>query len=360
MDFKFSKGSSDAPQQESPGEKKNQNALLVLLLLLVGGFSYIYFFTGLIKQQEVPKPAETPAPQVVKIPMPSRDGITSVPDAKTKDQGKSTVTTKTEVLKSVQGQPVAAVVPTAKEPQQPVKPKEESKKTEPAKTVVKKAQPAPVAEKKVSQAVVAKLEDKKTIVDKKQMPTDKKAEPVGKHAAKKVAVADTTKHKKTVSATSVVANEGVGSAWTLLVGHYVLEEALSTDMGRVRKAGFEPVVKVGARKKSAMNRLELAGFADRAGALAAIAKLKRHTSDAFIIEQGGKHVVYAGSYLLDARAASEKERLNTAGFPVTLKHVEIAIPTQGLTIGPFSDKKAADAAFDKLKVAGIKVTLVKQ
>ena len=58
MDFKFSKNSDDS-QQESPDEKRKQSTLLVLLLILVGGFAYLYFFTGLIKPQEAqnrPKP----------------------------------------------------------------------------------------------------------------------------------------------------------------------------------------------------------------------------------------------------------------------------------------------------------------
>lgn len=317
MDFKFSKGSSDTPQQESTGEKKNQNALLVLFLLLVGGFSYIYFFTDLIKPQEVLKPTEAPAPQVVKMPLPLRDGD-------------------------------AAKVPAP----QPAKPKEEPKKPEPAKPADNKTLPAPVAEKKEQKAVAAKVEEKMPVADKKQAPADKKVEPV-RPADKKGAVKGVIKPKKSVAA----ALEG---AWSVLVGHYVLEEALSADMGRVRKAGLVPVVKAGARKKTTMNRLLFSEFTDRAEAQAAVDKLKRHTSDVFIIDRAGKHAVYAGSYLLDARAATEKERLAAAGFSVTLKRIEIAIPSQSLTVGPFSSKIDADAVLSKLKGTGVKATLIHQ
>lgn len=363
MDFKFSKGSSDAPQQESHGEKKNQNALLVLLLLLVGGFSYIYFFTGLIKPSEAPKPADAPAPPVVKMPLPSRDGNASTADVQTKDKGDEASQAKTQSPKPVQIPPVATLAPAAPATKAPtpqtVKPKEESPKSETGKAAGKKAQPAAVAEKKAQKAAVAKVEEKKPAAEKKPTPAVKKFEPA-KPADKKVAAEKTVKSKKTVTAATAVAKEGAGNAWSVMVGQYVLEEALSTDMGRVRKAGFEPQVQAGARKKTSMNRLMFAEFADRTGAQAAIAKLKRHTSDAFILDQAGKHVVYAGSYLLDARAASEKDRLVAAGFPVTLKRTEIAIPTQSLTIGPFSEKKAADAALDKLKGTGVKATLIHQ
>ena len=57
MEFKFS-NESDNSQQKAPDDKKSQSALVLLLLILVGGFAYIYFFTGLIKPQEAQKAAE--------------------------------------------------------------------------------------------------------------------------------------------------------------------------------------------------------------------------------------------------------------------------------------------------------------
>ena len=102
MDFKFSKESSDSQQHEAPGEKKNQSALLVLLLILVGGFTYIYFLTALIKPLETEKSVEAPAPapQVVKIPLPPRDGESAKPETK--------VATKAEPPKTATTAPVAA------------------------------------------------------------------------------------------------------------------------------------------------------------------------------------------------------------------------------------------------------------
>jgi cell division septation protein DedD len=127
-------------------------------------------------------------------------------------------------------------------------------------------------------------------------------------------------------------------------------------MGRVRKAGFEPVVKPSTKKKSSMNRLLVAEFADRSAALSSLENLKRHTSDAFVIEQNGKFAVYAGSYLQTESANLEKDRLKGAGFTVTVKHIDIAIPSQSLSVGPFKTKKDADGALGKLKSAGIKAT----
>jgi hypothetical protein len=103
----------------------------------------------------------------------------------------------------------------------------------------------------------------------------------------------------------------------------------------------------------------LAEFSDRASAQAELDKLKRHTSDAFILDRSGTHTVYAGSYLLDTRAAYEKERLTAAGFGLTLKHADVAIPSKNLTAGVFTDKKAADEVVKKLRAAGVKAALTR-
>jgi len=367
MDFKFSKGTGDTDQQDAPGEKKNQSALLVLLLLLVGGFSYLYFFTGLIKPQQAPQSVESPAPQVVKMPLPVPGSAGAGAD-KTDAAPKSEPAAAKEAPKAVAAKPAqpataaqAVAVPAAK-PSPPVKPKEESKKPEPPKVAEKKVQPATVADKKDQKTAVVKVDEKKPAAVKSQLPAAKKAEPV-KPAGKSQAAEVTPKPKKAAAVAAGAVNSVPGltasaGPWSVLVGKYVIEEALSVDMGRVRKAGLEPVVKAGSRKKSTMNRLQLAEFASRSEAQAELARLKRHTSDAFIMDQAGKFAVFAGSYLLDARASSEKERLAAAGFKVSIKRTEIAIPTQSLTVGPFKDKKTAESALGKLKAVGVKAALV--
>jgi cell division protein FtsN len=37
--------------------------------------------------------------------------------------------------------------------------------------------------------------------------------------------------------------------------------------------------------------------------------------------------------------------------------VEVEIPSKNLTLGPFKNKKSADAVLDKLKAAGIKASI---
>lgn len=300
MDIKFSKDSGNS-EQEAHGEKKNQNALLVLLLVLVGGFTYIYFFTDLIKPLETPETAEiaAPAPQIVKIPLPARDGSPVVPGVEIPESA--------EPPKTAATTPVTPAAPAAK-PTVPTK-SVQAPATKPA------AQTKPVPAPAVKKSIQAKAPN----------------------AAKE-------KNPST-------------APWSLLAGNYVLEEALAADMGRVRKAGFKPAIKPDVRKKTMMSRLFVSEHNDRTAAQSTLEKLKRHTSDAFVLEQGGIFGVYAGSYLQKEAANSERERLKGAGINSTVQQAVIAIPTQSLTIGPFKNKKEAETALGRLKSAGIKATL---
>lgn len=360
MDFKFSKDSGNSLPEGSAGEKKSQNSLLVLLLILVGGFTYIYFFTGLIKPLEVQETAQAPAPapQAVKIPLPAREGEPVKVTGETpaiaeapKTAASSPATATAPPVKPV-AQPANPVTPpAAKAAPASAKPKEEPKKAAAAKPAEKKPQPVAVAEKKEDKTAATKTEAKKTAADTKNLTITDKKSPI------KDGVKKPTSQGQVKSGHVVKAKKDTPDSWSLVVGNYVLEEALSADMGRVRKAGFVPVVKPSARKKANMNRLFVSDFNDRATAQSTLEKLKQHTSDAFIIEQGGRFAVYAGSYLQKESANSEKERLKAAGFSTIVKHSDISIPSQSLSIGPFTNKKAAVAALDRLKRAGIKAAI---
>lgn len=364
MDFKFSKDSGNSQQVEVHSEKKNQSALLVLLLILVGGFTYIYFFTGLIKPLEAQKAVETAvsSPPSVKMPLPTREGESAKPDGKPPE--------KAEVPKTVTHTTVAVVVPAAKPAAAPpksadkavpatvptpAKPKDEPKKAEVVKPADKKPQPAPATDKNVDKAAVATADVKKPVAAAKTNVVADRKSTTTKDRIKKPVSTSQAKPKP-----AVITKKTASDSWSLVVGNYVLEEALSTDMGRVRKAGFEPIVKPSSRKKTAMNRLFVSEFNNRATAQLTLEKLKRLTSDAFVIEKGGRFSVYAGSYLQGESARSEKERLQAAGISITVKHSDIEIPSQSLSVGPFDNKKAAEAALDRLKRAGIKAILSKK
>jgi cell division protein FtsN len=359
MDIKFDK--DGGPQQGAAEEKSKQNALLIILLILVAGFGYVYFFTDLIKPLSEQKSAEAPpVSQIVKKPLPSPDGK---PVKVVADEGEAkkdpTAPVKSEAAKAAPG-PVSAK-PAA---QESTKPKEEVKKAETPQPAVKK--PLPVAAK-AGENKPAPVEKKQPVVaEKKPLPAkdgEKKAAEAKKPVEKVVAVVPTQAKKdvqKSAKKEPAVPGEvAVSDRWTVLVGNYVLEEALATDLARVRKAGLEAYVVTGVQKKTHMNRLLLAEYTDRASAQIELDKLKRFTSDAFMIDSAGMHIVYAGSYLLETRASSEKERLAAAGFSLTVKRIDVAIPTKNLTAGSFVDKKAADDVLKKLQAAGVKATLTR-
>ena len=364
MDIKFGKDTEEHQQQPAAENKGKQSVMLVVLLLLVCGFGYVYFFTDVIKPQQEQKAAEAPAPQVVKKPLPPSDGQAA----------------KTEPPAAPAATPAAAPAPApvaAAAKPEPSKPAVEAKKADVAKPAVepKKVDTAKPAAKSAVPAV-AKVDEKKTApVEKKPAATpEKKVQPVTAAVAKPVvakkpvekkASAEPAPKKETPkpeqkAVASTKENGGTSAGWTVLVGSYVLEEALVTDLVRVRKAGLDANIVAGGQKKTKMNRLLLAEFEDHDTAKAQLEKLKRFTSDAFIIDSAGKHIVYAGSYLLDARAGSEKERLAAAGFNLTVKRVDVSIGTKNLTAGVFTDKKAAEEALKTLKAAGFSASVIRR
>ena len=380
MDIKFSKDSAGG-EQAAGDNKGKQNVLLVVLLVLVGAFAYIYFFTGLIKPMPEQKVAEAPASsQVTKQPLPAPDG--SSPKA---DSGEVKKDAAAPAVKTEPAPPAPAVAPAAAAKpvvQETAKAKEEPKVAGETQTAVKKPLPAagkaaakkPVpAEKKEPAAVASKpapVEKKEpvaaaskpaaaTAAEKKPAEAKKAVE---KPAATAPAVATVKKapQKPVVKEASAPAKAANTGNWTVLIGNYVLEEAMTADLGRVRKAGLEAFIVPGAQKKSHMNRLLLAEFTDRDSAQAELAKLKRVTADAFMIDNAGMHGVYAGSYLLDTRAAAEMERLAADGFKLTVKRVDVSIPTKNLTAGSFAEKSAAEDVLKKLRAAGVKATLSRQ
>lgn len=371
MDFKINKDSGKEAhdkQQDAPAEKKSQTPQLLLLLLLIAGFGYVYFFTGLIKPLPEPKTEIQPPPQVVKKALPPREaaapaatapvvvqpGDKATAEAPQSPAKPSSKASPAEVGQKTTASPTpGASVPPAATAQPSVKPVADASKVkkdsqvseEKQKLPEKKAAPVTAAQKKESTAVSGKKDQ--NVVVKKQEPEKKPAVTV--KAEKPVA-------KKQKAVPQAVAGEN----WTLLVGNYLLESEMATDMARIRKAGLEPSIIPGAKIKAKMNRLFSGEYGERAAAQSELDKLKRLTADAFILEQGGKFAVYAGSYLLAERVEEERERLAKAGFSLAVKKVEVTLPSKGLTAGSYCDKKSAEAARSKLIAAGLdKVTPVR-
>jgi cell division protein FtsN len=366
MDDKFSTD-SDGGQQPAGDNKGKQNALLVVLLVLVGAFTYIYFFTGLIRPVPEQKVAQAPAAaQVTKKPLPPPDGAPAKADAGAAEANKDAAV---PAVKPEPAQTPPAAAPAAVAAAKPaVQETARPKAADEAQSAVKKPLSAvgKAGEKKAEQAEKkqpAAAESKPSPAGAAGKKPAEVKKPVEKPADPATAVAKVKKDEQKPAKKAAVAAPGAvagNGKWTVLVGNYVLEEAMAPDLALVRKAGLEAYVVPAARKKTQMNRLMLAEFADRESALAELAKLKLLTADAFMVDSAGTYIVYAGSYLLDARAASEKARLAAEGFKLTVKRIEVSIPTKNLTAGSFASKSAAEDALKKLRAAGVKASLTRQ
>jgi cell division septation protein DedD len=296
---------------------------------------------------------------------------------KSQDAGGGEQVEKMPLPRHVEGPP--AVAPQEKKPAAPAT-SEAGKPGSPEAAPAAKQAPPPRAEGK--KATTTGAEGKKPLSAKGVAPGQKGAAPAtgeakgpGQGDKSKVATGEKTTPSGAVTKPAAAAKKqatapGVkktpapavtapGGRWTVVIGPYLLEETLASDLTKVRKAGLGATIQSTVRKKAAMNRLFLTQFDDRAAAQAELDKLKRYTSDAFILEHGGRHAVYAGSYLLDSRAQSEKERLAAAGFNLTLKRSDVAIPSRRLVVGTYHDRIAAENVQKKLKGAGLKGTLVR-
>jgi cell division septation protein DedD len=378
MDIKFNKDSGGSPQAAYDNKAK-QNVILVVIMVLVGVVAYIYFFTGLIKPMQEQKVAEAPvSSQTAKKPLPSPDGAPpKVDTGEVKKDASAPAKPEPASAAPVATVATVATAPASVAPAKPVvketaKPKEGLKVAEESQQGVKKPSPAvgkagaekmALVEKKQTvvaenKPLTAKGVEKKPADMKKPADTKKPAE---KQSAAVAVVAKVKKIQQKPAKKVAVSDNVAGSGpWTVLIGNYVLEEAMATDLARVRKAGLEVFVVPGPKKKTHMNRLLLAEFTDRESAQAELTKLKRVTSDAFMIDNAGMHVVYAGSYLHDTWAVAEKERLSTVGFKLTVKRVDVSIPSKNLTAGSFAEKSSAEDVIKKLRAADVKATLSRQ
>ena len=354
MDIKFDKGADSGEETQVPTpEKGGQTKLLLVLVLLLGVFGYIYFFTGLIRPQEAPPAPPQPAQQIVKQPLPSRDAVPA--DTTLKDAAKAPVPTPA-AAKTPEPAPGAAAVKPVQKPSD-VKPAatHTAKPAEPAKTA--QAKPvAPVPVKPVVKPAEPAKPAPTALAPKKAEQPKPVVQSAGAKPEQKAAAQTKTELKKD---TAVKAVEPVKQAqntkgpWTLVVGVYVVEESLATDLVKVKKAGFTPLVTSGPKRPVAMNRLFYGETSSKDEAQKAIEKLKAAGGDGFSVQRGSKHDVFAGSYSLLEGAKAEQQRLGAAGVKVELRKVKVGVASRRLTAGSFAERKAADEALKKLKTVGV-------
>ncbi len=361
MDLKKISGSGEGGEEKkkvAPGAKPNQAKQLLLLLILIGGFGYVYFFTDLIRPLPTAVKPPVPPSQSVRKALPPRE--TALPAAvaenaaengKVADENKTAAASPGKNDAAETRMPPATISNKKAAPEQPpakndsrsassplVTPKNNVKMAAVEKATEKKAVPKTVAPEKEPHPAADVRKKSAYAVSKEPVkaPSKKSAQPVS--TAKGKATAQKPPEK---------------GMWKVVAGGYLLESEMSSDIAKIKKAGFNPSVVSGGRIRTKMNRLFAGEFEKRDSALAQLDKLKKITSDAFLLEHGGKISIYAGSYLLADRAEEELERIARGGFKVTLRKTDVNLPSKVLSVGSFTGRDRALEVRAKLAAAGV-------
>jgi DedD protein len=301
----------------------------IILLLLVSVFTYL--FTGLFGNHPT-SPVEPVPNLVVKKPMPPRP--------------KQTGEVKIEKVEPAVKQDIKPTIahPVTSQPA-PAHPAIENK-SKPGLLLAKAAtvkppfaKPHPNLQAKSKPAVPAKAEDK--------------GKPV------KAGLAEAKSPAKPANTTTPSASKAGKDKFTLLIGVYVLEKSMASEKAKLKAAGLSPVTGKGPKKMEPMTRLFVGEFDSRAQATEELQRLKKLTSDAFILPGQDKYTVYAGSYFTNDRAESELNRLINQGVTPIIQKTEAPVSTIRLTAGSFSSRKEAEEKSLYLKKHGIKALIVR-
>jgi cell division protein FtsN len=303
-------------------------SLLIILLLLVSVFGYLYLFTGLFGNH--PKSDGEPVQNVVvKKPMPPRPIQTG--EVKT---GKTEAVVKQDMKPTIAHPVTSQPAPAHPAIENKSKPGQLLAKATTVKPPV--AEPHPNLREKPKPAIPAKSADK-----------EKPVKAGGKSPVKP---------EKTVAASALKTGK---DKFTLLIGVYVLEKSMATEKAKLKAAGLTPVIGKGPKKMEPMTRLFVGEYDSRAQAAEELQKLRKLTSDAFILPGKDKYTVYAGSYFTKGRAESELNRLTKQGITPIIQKTEAPVSTLRLTAGSFTSRKEAEEKSLSLKKHGIKALIVR-
>lgn len=108
-----------------------------------------------------------------------------------------------------------------------------------------------------------------------------------------------------------------------------------------------------------MHRLFLADFGNRDEALEELERLKLASSDAFMLKENGRYMVYAGSYLRESKAVGEQNRLLAVGVKLLIKKATAPVAVTKVRAGSFADQASAEKAVKVLKKGGLSAKVVK-
>lgn len=339
-----------------PEKKSSQQLLLLLLLLLLAIFAYLYFFTGMIRPRET-TPQQQPAPvAMVKKPLPPRleqkGALPATPGAKPAAATKAAETAVAPV-KEV-NKPSSA--PAAKgAPVKPAPSASEAKagKPQPAAQQAKIEKPAaPAPAGKTAKPEAPAVKEAKSVAVSEKKPVAKEAAEKSKPAAQHAAGESTKTAKK-------VAVKPAAPAYVLELKDDLAPSEIRPVMAKLKQAGIGHVVQTKTQKGEPMHRLFLADFGNRDEALEELERLKLAASDAFMLKENGRYAVYAGSYLREAKATVEQDRLLAKGVKLLIREATAPVAVIKVRAGSFADQPSAEKAAKNLKKGGLSAKVVK-
>jgi hypothetical protein len=300
-------GAEDLPEKGSRGARRRLVPLLLLLVLLLAG-GYLLLGDSLF--------APEPAPQLVE----AEPRKLKVPERETLEQEQAAVQDVVVPAEQVAGAPVAA-------PAEPA-----------AETV-----PATAGAERTSSLAV-------------EQPA---AETVGQAAGSDAAGAESPAAATVAAAESAkpVAAAGGQGAYLLQIGAYVLEANLEQTLKTVRALGYQPLVSTG-KKTVAMTRLRVGAYPQKQ-ASEKLRELKQLAPAAFLLAEGERMALYAGSYFGLDRARVEADLLYQHDIHIDEETVSVAIPIRTVRFGAFSDAAAAEIVAEQTKKAGLDALVIK-
>jgi cell division protein FtsN len=150
----------------------------------------------------------------------------------------------------------------------------------------------------------------------------------------------------------------VGPAtYTVLAGLYRRQSGLEKAEKVIRNLGFQPEV-VTLTEEKEMIRL-LVGTFPRDEAQTRLAALRTEVPDAFLLGQGDRASIYAGSFSSAEYARQQAARLAGKGIETGTEVVRVPITGYRISFGVFADRDAARKAAERAAAGGLEAPRVK-
>lgn len=148
-----------------------------------------------------------------------------------------------------------------------------------------------------------------------------------------------------------------GPKYRILAGAFLQHSHLTDAERRIEGLGY-PVRVVPVKRRMSMTRLKL-GTYPAAEARSRLAELQAAAPEAFLVAEGGKLAVYAGSFSSPQQARSAAAELLAQGWEVRESAAEVEVSLQQLSCGPFTGYSSAKSAAERIRDAGLAAMVIR-